>query len=236
MLSPLVWAIWGELFDTLSADSGTEQLSWNELHDAAVTRNLGLLIGDPKRDPAGITALVNAASDYLDKPNIKIQDLEPAFYDWLAELLDAALFNHFGIEEMLLFGPPGGGAGLGVENFLLADLKGLEQRWGQPITIVYPDPIAWFDFPYAIYTGKETSAEEKQAALDFKEYLLSAVQQSAALDLGLRPACFECSSEGGLIAELRNQGVLATIPSARMRPPSRKVLEALTRWYALYEG
>ena len=235
VLSPLVWAIWEDVFNRLVAESGTEEISWDELHDAGVKGDLGLVIGDPKRDPAGITALANAAAEFLDKPTVRTRDLDPAFFSWLAELLDAAAFSHFGIEDMLLFGPPEGDAGLGVENFLLSHLRGLEQRWGQRMTIVYPDPIAWFDFPYAIYMGKETSAEEKQGALNFKDYLLSADQQSEALEFGLRPACVECPSAGGLISELKNQGVLATIPSTRMRPPSRKVLEALNQWYAGYE-
>ena len=234
VLSPLVWAIWEDVFNRLVAESGTEEISWDELHDAGVKGDLGLVIGDPKRDPAGITALANAAAEFLDKPTVRTRDLDPAFFSWLAELLDAAAFSHFGIEDMLLFGPPEGDAGLGVENFLLSHLRGLEQRWGQRMTIVYPDPIAWFDFPYAIYMGKETSAEEKQGALDFKEYLLSADQQLEALEFGLRPACVECPSAGGLISELKNQGVLATIPSTRMRPPSRKVLEALNQWYGEY--
>ena len=233
VLSPLVWAIWEDVLSNLMADTGAANLSWNQLHDAGESGDLGLLIGDPKRDPAGIIALANAASEYFDKPTIKTADLDPAFYEWLGELLDAAVFSHFGIEDMLLFGPPGGDVGLGVESFLLPSLEVLQQR-DPALTIVYPEPIAWFDFPYAIYMGKETTAEEKQAALDFKEFLLSADQQSAALEFGLRPACVECSSNGGLIAELRNQGVLTTITNARMRPPSRQVLDALTQWYRAY--
>ena len=66
VLSPLVWAIWEDVFSALAAGSGTQGLSWNELHDAAVTGDLGLLIGDPKGDPAGITSLVNAAEIFLD--------------------------------------------------------------------------------------------------------------------------------------------------------------------------
>ena len=108
----------------------------------------------------------------------------------------------------------------------------MEKRWKQPLQIVYPDPIAWFDFPYAIYMGRETSAGEKQAALDFKNYLLSADQQAVALDFGLRPASAQCSSSGGLISRWKELGVLENIPSAsRMRAASRKGLDALTKWY-----
>jgi hypothetical protein len=111
-------------------------------------------------------------------------------------------------------------------------MEGLQNRWDQPLVIVYPDPIAWFDFPYAIYMGQETSAEEKQAALDFKNYLLTADQQVAAQEFGLRPACTECPTGGGLIARWQAVGVQEKIPSAaRMRPASRRGLEGLTEWY-----
>jgi len=133
---------------------------------------------------------------------------------------------------MLLFGRSNGDAGQIVESYLLTNMEGLEDRWDQPLVIVYPDPIAWFDFPYAIYMGQETTAEEKQAALGFKDYLLTTDQQAAALDFGLRPACAECSSSGGLISRWQAFGVMEIIPSAsRMRPASRSGMEALTRWY-----
>ena len=133
---------------------------------------------------------------------------------------------------MLLYGRSNGDAGQLVEAFFLTEMSGVQSRWGETIQIVYPDPISWFDFPYAIYVGDETSAQEKQAALAFKDYLLSAEQQALALDYGLRPACPECPIDGGLIAEWQSIGVQTNIPSAsRMRPASIRGLEELTNWY-----
>ena len=80
--------------------------------------------------------------------------------------------------------------------------------------------------------GKETSAEEKQAALNFKKYLISADQQAAALNFGLRPATAESSCNGGLISKWKGIGVMETIPSAsRMRAASRSGLDVLSKWY-----
>ena len=176
-----------------------------------------------------------AAGEYFDKPSVKAKDLEdPTFLSWLSELFDTVVaFSSFGVEDMLLFGRSGGDAGMMVESFLLTNMEGLQQRGQQTLEIVYPDPIAWFDFPYAIYMGKETSAVEKQAALDFKDFLLSANQQAAALEFGLRPACVECSSGGGLIARWKDRGVSETIPSAsRMRPASRSGIDFLSSWFS----
>ncbi len=246
VLSPLVWGIWKDAHQTLSTHFGTEQISWDEIHEAAVIgqwQNMGgqeewgrfkLVVAHPKRDPAGLVAIVGAAGEYYDKPTISAQELQdPNFLIWLATQFDTVVdFSPFGAENMLLFGRSNGDAGQIVESYLLIKMEGLENRWGQALQIVYPDPIAWFDFPYAIYMGQETSALEKQAALQFKEYLLTADQQAAALDFGLRPACAECPSNGGLISRWQENGVRENIPSAsRMRPASRSGLEALTKWY-----
>ena len=245
-LSPLVWGIWQEPYDVLQGYFDTEELSWDQLHEAATLDTweaLGgeadwgqfkLVVAHPVRDPAGLTAMVGAAGEFFDNPGLTADELEdPNFLDWLADLFDTVVdFSPVGAENMLLYGRSNGDAGQLVEAFLLTEMSGVQSRWGETIQIIYPDPISWFDFPYAIYMGGETSAEEKQAALDFKEFLLSAEQQAIALEFGLRPACPECPIDGGLIAEWQDIGVLENIPSSsRMRPASIRGLENLTEWY-----
>lgn len=246
VLSPLVWGIWEDAYSTMSAYFGTEQISWDEIHQAAVIgqwQDMGgqdafghfkLVVAHPKRDPAGLVAIVAAAGEYYDKPTLSAEELhDPEFLLWLSEQFDTVVdFSPFGAENMLLFGRSNGDAGQIVESYLLMNMAALEKRWGQSLIIVYPDPIAWFDFPYTVYMGPETSAAEKEAALLFKQYLLTADQQAAALEFGLRPACAECPSDGGLISKWQTNGVQENIPSAsRMRPASRSGLEALTEWY-----
>lgn len=245
-LSPLVWGIWQEPYSILTQYFDTEDLSWDQLHEASLQEDWESLGGDadwgqfklvvahPVRDPAGLTAMVGAAGEFFDNPSLTTDELEnPDFLNWLADLFDTVVdFSPVGAENMLLYGRSNGDAGQLVEAFLLTQMTGVESRWGETIQIVYPDPISWFDFPYAIYMGDETSAQEKQAALDFKEFLLSAEQQALALDFGLRPACPECPIDGGLIAEWQRIGVLENIPSAsRMRPASIRGLDNLTEWY-----
>ena len=244
VLSPLVWGIWPEAYDTLQQYFNGRQVSWDEIQEASglTWEELGglpepgqlkLIVSGPDRDPAGLTAMVGAAGEFFDKPSINSDNLEDAeFLAWLEDLLDTVVsFDPLAAENMILFGRSTGDAGHMVENFLLSNMDGIVQRWGQPLTIVYPDPIAWFDFPYAISMGKETSADEKQAALDFKEFLLSADQQAAALEFGLRPACPECPSSGGLIEKWRGIGVAQNIQASRMRPASRTGLDFLVNWF-----
>lgn len=179
--------------------------------------------------------MVGAAGEYYDKPIVTSDEFQdPSFLKWLSDLLNTVVdFSPFGVENMLLFGRSNGDVGQIVESYLLANMEGLQKRWKEPLIILYPDPIAWFDFPYAIYMGKETSALEKKAALDFKNFLLSTGQQRSALDLGLRPANPNVASTGGLVKRWEGLGVKANIPSAsRMRYASRKGLDALSVWYS----
>ncbi len=246
VLSPLVWGIWQEPYEALTEHFGTEDISWDQLHEAAQENNWGDLSGDPAwgrfklvvahpvRDPAGLTAMVGAAGEFYDNPALSVDELQSAdFLDWLGDLFDTVVdFSPVGAENMLLYGRSNGDAGQLVEAYLLTEMAGVQTRWGETIRIVYPDPISWFDFPFAIYMGSETDAAEKQAALAFKEFLLSAEQQAVALEFGLRPACPECPTNGGLIAEWQEVGVLEEIPSSsRMRPATIRGLETLTDWY-----
>jgi ABC-type molybdate transport system substrate-binding protein len=246
-----VWGIWQEPYQALTDYFGTEDISWDQLHEAALEDEWAALGGNPDwgrfklvvahpiRDPAGLTAMVGAAGEYYDNPALTADELQdPTFLDWLSDLFDTVVdFSPVGAENMLLYGRSNGDAGQLVEAYLLTEMAGVQSRWGETIRIVYPDPISWFDFPFAIYMGNETSAEEKQAALEFKEFLLSAEQQAIALDFGLRPACPECPTDGGLIAEWQHVGVREEIPSSsRMRPATIRGLESLTEWYvARYE-
>ncbi len=251
VLSPIVWGVWQDGHKALQEHFGRVDISWDEFHDAAVVgqwTDLGgnpdwgsfkLVIAHPKRDPAGLTAMVGAGGEYFDKPYVSTEELnDSAFLEWLGDLLDTVVdFSPFGVENMLLFGRSNGDAGQIVESQLLVDMEGLVTRWKEPLVIVYPDPIAWFDFPFAIFMGEETSALEKKAALDFKSFILSTGPQLAALDFGLRPANPNVAATGGLLQRWESLGVKVDVPSSsRMRQGSRKGLDALTRWYiANYE-
>lgn len=251
-LSPEVWAIFKSRYDVLKAyfqpKLGGKDLSWQQIHDAAVAADwvaLGgrtewgrfkLVIPDPKRDPAGLAAMVGAAGAYYGRASVTADDLSnPQFLKFLQESLDSVVdFSPFGVENMLLFGYSNGDAGQIVESHLLVNMEGLQRRWKEPLVIIYPDPITWFDFPYAIYMGKETTALEKNAALEFKRYLLTDDLQRTTLRFGLRPASpnVPAQGEGSLIARWASMGFLENVPSAsRMRPAPRTGLTDLAAWF-----
>ncbi|MBI4317343.1 MAG: substrate-binding domain-containing protein [Chloroflexi bacterium] len=248
-LSPEVWTVFKSRAVVLEKKFG-KALDWEVVHSAATSRGWAELGGDaawgrfkliiphPKRDPAGLAAMVGAAGAYYSKPAVSADELKDArFLFWLKESLDTVVdFQPYGAENMVLYGPSAGDAGQVLENYLLLNAEAIEKRWGDGLIVVYPDPIAWYDFPFAIYMGKEkeSSAAEKDAAVLFKRFLLSNDQQVATLRFGLRPASPDVSTDhpSSLIKRYAAFGFKDRVPaSSKMRQASRTGLVALGTWF-----
>ncbi|MEZ4767540.1 MAG: hypothetical protein R2844_03835 [Caldilineales bacterium] len=103
----------------------------------------------------------------------------------------------------------------------------------------YPKYVTWFDFPlHHTWIGPETSAAEKNAALEFQRYLLSPDVQAKAVSYGLRPASSSVSVDqpDSPFTRWADQGVVpicCRAPRAAARSPDRDVLLALLRWFDL---
>ncbi len=248
-MSPEVWAVFKSRATALERKFG-RPLDWEVARAAAVSSGWAELGGDgawgrfklviphPRRDPAGLAAMVSAAGAFYKKPAVSAEELNsPAFLKWLKELLDTVVdFQPYGAENMVLYGPSAGDAGQVMENYLLLNAEAIEKRWGDGLVVVYPDPIAWYDFPFAIYMGKEkeTSAAEKDAAVLFKQFLLSEQQQVATLGFGLRPASPDVSTDhpNSLIKRYAGFGFKERVPaSSKMRQASRSGLVSLGNWF-----
>lgn len=248
-MSPEVWAVfksraavlekkYGKPLDWEVARSAAVSTGWAELGGDSAWGRFKLVIPHPKRDPAGLAAMVSAAGAYYRKPAVSTDELkDPRFLAWLKEMLDTVVeFQPYGAENMVLYGPSAGDAGQVMESYLLLNAEAIEKRWGDGLVVVYPDPIAWYDFPFAIYMGKEkeTSAAEKDAAVLFKRFLLSEEQQVATLAFGLRPASPDVSTDNpnSLIKKHAAFGFKERVPaSSKMRQASRSGLVALGTWF-----
>jgi len=248
-MSPEVWAVFKSRAVVLEKKFG-KPLDWEIAHAAATSNGWGelggeeswgrfkLVIPHPKRDPAGLAAMVSAAGAYYKKPSVSADELSnSAFLSWLKQLLDTVVdFQPYGAENMVLYGPSAGDAGQVMENYLLLNAEAIEKRWGDGLVVVYPDPVAWYDFPFAIYMGKEkeTSAAEKDAAVLFKQFLLSEPQQISTLKFGLRPASPDVSTDhsDSLIKRYAAFGFKERVPSSsKMRQASRSGLVSLGSWF-----
>jgi Ca-activated chloride channel family protein len=249
--SLLTWGIYDSRADVLEGQYN--EISWSTIHDAAIAPGgwgeLGgendwgyfkLAIPSPRKNVSGLQAMVAAAGEYYGKTNIGVEDVtDPEFQAWLGEIMSSMSDLSGGTytaADLALFGYTTGDAGLLLESDLLVNMQGLQTRWAEPMRIVYPEYVTWFDFPFTVWMGPETTALEKNAALEFEKYLLTEPIQQGALAYGLRPANPEVpvTGQASLFDQWAEQGVLGVVPrTTAMRSPDRDVLQALLRWFDL---
>jgi len=247
------WGIWESRDQVLREKFGGE-VSWQAIHDAAIAKGgwpeLGgqpewgyfkLVVPNPRKNVGGLMAMVAAAGEYYQETRINVAKVtDPEFQAWLGELMgavtDFSSLGSYSAENLALFGYSMGDGGQLLEADLLVNMAGIQTRWVEPMVIRYPTYITWFDFPYTIWMGEETTAAEKNAALEFERYLLSPKIQELALATGLRPANPEVAvdSPDSLFVRWQDQGVTIVVPrTTRMHSPDRDVLLALLRWFDL---
>jgi hypothetical protein len=252
-ISLFTWGIYQSRATVL--EEHFDEISWSTIHDAAVAKGgwpeLGgepswgyfkLVVPNPNRNAGGLAAMIAAAGEYYGRTDIGVEDVtDPAFQDWLRELMgavtDVSSASAYTAEDFALFGYSVGDGGQLLESDLLQNMQGILTRWEDPLVLYYPDYVTWFDFPFTIWIGPETSALEKNAALAFQEHLLSEEQQKDALAYGLRPANPGVAVDAdpdSLFVKWEDQGVEPVVPRAdAMRSPNRDVLLALLRWFEL---
>ena len=248
-ISLFSWGIYQSRADVLRRKFNT--IDWKIIHDAAIAKGgwpeLGgkpewgyfkLVVPNPRKNVGGLQAMVAAAGEYYGKTDITVADVtNPQFQQWLKELMGAVTdFSSLGsytAENIALFGYSTGDGGQLLESDLLVNNQGIQTRWGEPLQIVYPTYLTWFDFPFTIWVGSETTALEKNAALEFERYLLRPEVQAQAISRGLRPANSDVPIPGdSLFAKWQPQGAVAVVPrTTAMRSPSREVLRAFLDFY-----
>ena len=253
VISLFTWGIYESRANVLKAHFG--EVTWRTIHDAAIAKGgwpeLGgdpawgyfkLVVPNPAKNAGGLTAMIAAAGEYYGRTDVGVEDVtNPEFQAWLGELMgsvtDFSSASAYTAEDFALFGYSVGDGGQLLESDLLQNMQGILTRWADPLVLYYPRYVTWFDFPFTVWMGPETSALEKNAALAFERFLLSEPQQQAALAYGLRPANPDVAVDAGpdsLFVKWQARGVEPVVPRAdAMRNPDRDVLLALLRWFDL---
>lgn len=247
----LAWGIYDSRAQALEQTYG--EINWQVIHDAAMNAQgwdgLGgqeewgffkLAISNPRKNVSGLGAMVAAAGEYYDQTSIGTDEVNSNdFQDWMAEIMGSMSDLSGGtytVQDLALFGYTTGDAGQLLESDLLLNMEGIQTRWADPLRIVYPKYVTWFDFPFTVWIGPETTADQKNAALVFQEYLLSTAIQERALAFGLRPVSPNVPIDGtdSLFIRWENQGAQIVVPrTTAMRSPDRQVLQDLLRFFDL---
>lgn len=251
-LSLFAWGLYGSRARALEQKFG--QIDWKAIHDAATAAggwpDLGgepawgffkLVVPNPRKNVGGLAAMVAAAGEYYNKPNITVADVtNPEFQKWLKELMGSVTAisgaSAYTAEDFALLGYSVGDGGQMLESDLLANMAGIANRWQDPLAVRYPKYVTWFDFPFSVWMGAETSAAEKNAALEFQKYLLSKGVQEKAVKYGLRPVNSEVSisQSDSPFAQWASAGITPVVQrTSAMRSPDREVLQTLLRWFDL---
>ncbi len=262
-ISLLAWGIFASRTEVLEAAYG--EISWQAIHDAAQAErgwpqiaeqgNLDnpealnswgffkLAIPHPRKNAGGMHAIIAAAGEFYDRPRIDVADLtNTQFLSWLEEALlavtDFSAASQPG-ENLALFGYTTGDVAQLLEADILVNMAGIQTRSPELLLIRYPRYVTWFDFPFTVWVGPETTALEKNAALEFEKYLLSLDVQTQALTHGLRPVHPDVSvdSQDSLFTRWRDQGAVSFVErTTAIRSPDRDVLLALLAWFDRYDA
>jgi hypothetical protein len=248
-VSLLVWGIYESRAQVLEAAYG--DITWQAIHDAAMLpggwKDIGgeddwlyfkLAISNPRKNISGLGAIIAAAGEYYDKTGIGSDEIGSAdFQEWMKEVLSSMSDLSGGaytVNDLALFGYSTGDAGQLLESDLLTNMAGIQTRWADPLRIYYPTYVTWFDFPFTVWMGPETSAMEKNAALEFEKFLLSEEMQRDALSRGLRPVNPDVplDASGSLFVQWQDQGAMLVVPrTTRMKSPDRDTLVGLLQWF-----
>ncbi|GAB4544376.1 MAG: hypothetical protein Kow0063_38030 [Anaerolineae bacterium] len=250
-LSLFAWGIYESRAQVLENTYG--EINWLTIHDAAIApggwREIGggeewgyfkLIVPHPRKNIGGLAAMVSAAGEYFDKPSIGVEDVtDPGFQTWLKELMgsvsDYSSLGAYPGENLALFGYSAGDGGQLLESDLLINMAGSMNRW-EPLRILYPKYVTWFDFPFTVWIGPETTALQKNAALEFEKYLLSPEVQAQSVSYGLRPVSGQIGvdqPDSPFVAWQANGVTPVVERTTAMRNPDRDVLLALLRWFDL---
>lgn len=148
----------------------------------------------PLTSNSGAQALMLLTYGYHNKTsNLTNADiLDPAFQRWLLDIETAVL--EFGdstgtfMTSMVQFGPSKYDVVVVYENLALENIQAAQGRWGN-IRIYYPPATMFSDHPYAILQASWVTPEQRLAAAQFRDFLLSRpIQELALQPYGFRPA------------------------------------------------
>jgi nitrate reductase NapE component len=246
-LSPLVVVGWQERASVLWP-SGPRNF-WNDLHDAIANPGGWAAVGGqpqwglvkfghtrPTSSNSGAQALMLMAYAYSSKnAGLSAADVaSPGFQQWLQTFEGGATL--FGdstdafMDDMVRFGPAKYDFGVVYEHLALQSMAAAQGK----LQIFYPPATLLSDHPFAMLAGEWVKPEERAAAGQFRDFLLSRPMQELALSYGFRPADASVSIAAGdpnnPFTKYAQNGVQVALASPVEAPPSDVIAALLDMW------
>lgn len=132
------------------------------------------------------------ACDFHKKSrNLMLKDiLNPDFQSWMngVESATTGMSNSTGnmMRDMVLRGPSSFDALFVYASVVIDYLKSAEGRWGE-LRVAYSKQNAWNDNPYYVLDTAVSPPDQRRAAAEFLDFLLSEPVQRESLKHGFRP-------------------------------------------------
>ena len=203
-LSPMVFVMWKERYDEFVKKYGSvtfktlgaalaEPTGWNGIAGQPDWGVFKFGHTHPNESNSGLMTLVLMAYDFGGKNrDLQARDiLNPDFQKWMTsfERGVTGLSNSTGnmMKEMVLKGPSSFDGLCVYENVAIDYLKNAEGRWGE-LRVAYPERNAWNDNPCYVLDAPWSSPEQRRAAGQFLDFLLTEPIQRESLKHGFRPA------------------------------------------------
>jgi hypothetical protein len=248
VLSPLVVVGWEERAKVLWPNGPNN--FWNNLHDALANdvdwkalggnENWGpVKLGQtsPLTSNSGAQALILLAYAFNNKSSaLTSADVgRPEFARWLAEF-ESGVPQPFGdstgtlMTDIIAKGPSQYNFGIVYENLALQSMDAAQQRQGQRLRIYYPPATLFGDHPFVVPQGDWATADERAAAIQFRDFLRSNAIQKLALQHGFRPVdpsvAITSDDPNNPFKKYASNGVQESI-AQQAEVPSAEVLKSL---------
>ena len=201
--SPLVFAVWKDRASTLLKKY--QMIDWDSIHSALLLPNGWGDLGQPEwrsinlgqtrtnTSNSGLLAVMLMVYAYTRKPRLTLELINnPNLWNYIGVFENAV--NEFGLSSGTYFtqnviaDPPSAHAiSMTYENLVLLYQGEAQQQGEEPLQIFFPGLNAISNHPFAILDTPWVTAEQQQAALQFRDFLLGPEQQLQALKYGFRP-------------------------------------------------
>lgn len=182
--SGLAWGVYKDKLDQFEQEYGS--LTWQNLHTKATDDMLKVVIASPQNSAEGMAPLISATAAQQNKQTLSGSDVSAANV-WLTETLGNrnAEIRATPAEDFITKGRSAGDAGiLTVASWHRA---GLDKK-ADVFSIMPVEPQVTLDFPFAIWTGSQSTPDTQEAARAFRDFLLQDAQQNGLASFFFEPA------------------------------------------------
>ncbi len=235
VITPLVLLAWKDRAAPI--DQAAPGDFWMAIQKALTASGGQMHFGhtNPETSNSGLQTLLLLAADYGDLSVDQVQSTD--FRNWLRGVEQAVPSKEDSTgtltTDMLRFGPSKYDFVAVYENLAIEAMDSPAAGGNGGLRVIYPPTTILSDHPYAVLSAPWVTSEQRQAAIQFRDFLLSSeIQQLAFQKYGFRPASQQVqinpSDTSSPFGRYAINGVQLNLPSQLSIPPG-EVIDALIR-------